>query len=85
MKYPALFLISFVMRAVGISILVLGIVASIAAALSGPSVTGVELFKVDSEFVGIAGVLTSIVVSSIFYAFGELIKLMIDIEENTRR
>jgi cell division protein FtsX len=84
MKYPALFAISFIIRAFGYVFMVLGIVGSIVASLATVETVN-EFVRVNQTFMGITGIIISVVVGLIFIAFGEIIKVLIDIEQNTRR
>jgi hypothetical protein len=85
-KYGALRIIATVLKIVGLLVLLFGVIGGILAVADGASIKqtnpehGLDLLRT-----GLVGLISAIVGAICLWAWAELIKLFIDVEENTRK
>jgi hypothetical protein len=79
-RYPALMTVAGIASALGYIVIVIGLIATIVGMIEGFG----ESFG-RGLWIGLLGVATTIVYAIVLFAIGEGIKVIVNIEENTRR
>jgi hypothetical protein len=79
-RYPALMTVAGIAGALGYIVIVIGLIATIVGMIEGFG----ESFG-RGLWIGLVGVATTIVYAIVLFAIAEGIKVIVNIEENTRR